>query len=118
MTEQVRHAKMHDDEDTIHDLRVSIRRLRECLRTFEQLYPPAARKEIRKELKGLMKSAERLRSADIAVDLLKKAGLDEADSHIREISQQRAEDVKALAEKMTLLSSQPYAQTWRRALGL
>jgi CHAD domain-containing protein len=118
MTAEVRHANTHPDEDTVHDLRVSIRRLRECLRTFEELYPPAARKEIRKELKELMKTAERVRSADIAVNLLKKAGMDDDDAHLREIGRQRAEDARALGERVALFSSQPFAEKWRRALGI
>src|SRR5271165_3769366 len=79
MAFQVRQATIRTDADAVHDLRVSIRRLRECLRTFADLYPAAQRKKIRKELRRLMKCAEQVRSADIALDLLQGAGLAETE---------------------------------------
>lgn len=102
----------------MHDLRVSIRRLRECLRTFSEVYPPVARKKVRKELRNLMRCAERVRSADIALELLKKAGLDETATEVREIVERRAEDRSALHEELASLASRPYTRTWREALGL
>ena len=115
---QVRQARLRHDEDSVHDLRVSARRLRECLRTFENLYPQPARKKIRKELRKLMQRAERVRSADIAIELLKKAGLDDASPQMKEIREQRSRDSSALREELTTLSSHPYTRSWREALGL
>lgn len=115
---QVRQASVRGDEDSIHDLRVSIRRLRECLRTFEDLFPASPRKKVRAELKKLMKSAERVRSADIALSLLEKAGLDEAAPLLLEIREQRLVYSSALQEDLKVLGSRPYTRTWREALGL
>lgn len=115
---QVRQATVRHDEEAVHDLRVSIRRLRECLRTFEPLYPRTPRKKIRKELRKLMHCAERVRSADIAIGLLMKAGLAETSSQIREIRRQRAHDSSLLHEKLLALAGHPYTRAWREALGL
>ena len=46
---QVRHTAKHPNEQAIHDLRVSIRRLSQCLREFHQFFP---RHETKKILKG------------------------------------------------------------------
>jgi CHAD domain-containing protein len=115
---QVRQAVASGDEEAIHDLRVSIRRLRECLRMFEGLYPAAPRKKVRKELKKVMKSAERVRSADIAIGLLKKAGVGETAPQLLEITEQRAEYRHVLHEELTLLATRPYTRVWRESLGL
>jgi len=115
---QVRQAINRTDEDAVHDLRVSIRRLRECLRTFKQLYPAKGRKKVRRELRKLMKSAERVRSDDIALRLLEKAGLTETASEVQQIRDRRAQHRSTLNEELKLLASRPYTRSWRDALGL
>ena len=115
---QVRQTGVRADAKAVHDLRVAIRRLRECLRTFAELYPAAPRKKIRKELQRLMKSAERVRSADIALDLLKKAGLGETDSQVLQLRGQRALYRAALHDEISALAKRPYTRTWRQGLGL
>ena len=118
MAFQVRQAAIRADADAVHDLRVSIRRLRECLRTFASIYPPAPRKKVRKELRKLMKCAEQVRSADIALELLKVAGLSETQQLVREIREQRARHHTQLHEELTALGGRPYTRTWREGLGL
>lgn len=115
---QVRQAAIRGDEESVHDLRVSIRRLRECLRTFKDLYPSSARKKIRRDLRTLMKSAERVRSADVALDLLKKAGFAETAPQMLHLRDERAQNRSALHESLTSFSNRPYTRTWREALGL
>jgi CHAD domain-containing protein len=102
----------------VHDLRVSIRRLRECLRIFKHLFPPSARRKIRKELRKLMTCAELVRSADIALGLLKKAGLDRNAREIAELREQRVQHRAALNKELKSLASRPYTRAWREALGL
>jgi CHAD domain-containing protein len=118
MAFQVRQATLRTDADAIHDLRVSIRRLRECLRTFAEMYPAAPRKKIRKELRKLMKRAEQVRSADIAIDLLLAAGLAEGEPLLQAIRQQRAQDRTQLHEELIVLAGHPYTKAWREGLGL
>ena len=118
MAYQVRQATIRSDADAVHDLRVSIRRLRECLRTFADIYPAAPRNKIRKELRKLMKCAEQVRSADIALALLEGAGLSETEPLVREIREERAHDRTRLQEELTALAGHPYTKTWREGLGL
>lgn len=66
---QVRRAAKHPDEDAIHDLRVSIRRLSECLREFGQFLPPQKTKKTLKRLHKLMDLAADIRNRDIAIEL-------------------------------------------------
>ena len=88
------------------------------MRTFSDLYPAAARKKIRKELRELMKCAERVRSADIALDLLEGAGLSDTDTLIREIREQRTHYRIQLHEELTAFGGRPFTRTWREGLGL
>ncbi len=67
------------DADTIHDLRVSNRRLSEALRLFRQFFPPKETKRCRRKLKGLMDLAAALRDKDVALDLLREAGQPDGD---------------------------------------
>jgi CHAD domain-containing protein len=118
MAFQVRQATIRADADAVHDLRVSIRRLRECLRTFADLYPAAPRKKIRKELRRVMKCAEQVRTADIAIDLLSAAGVAEDSPLMREIHEKRAHHRTQLHEELIALAGHPYTRTWREGLGL
>lgn len=113
---QVRKAATQTDEESVHDLRVAIRRLRECLRMFKDIYPQAPRKKIRKELRRLMKSAELVRSADIALLLIQEAGLPATDTQLKDILQQREAHGSALRGDLASFASQPYTKAWREAL--
>jgi len=66
---QVRRAGKHPDEETIHDLRVSIRRLSECLREFASLLPPNKTTKTLKRLGKLMDLAAEIRNRDIAIEI-------------------------------------------------
>jgi CHAD domain-containing protein len=115
---QVRQASMLPDEESIHDLRVSVRRLRECLRTFAGFYPEGPRKRIRKDLKKIMKRAGNVRSADIALELLKKAGVGEQDALSVEMRETRSRERAALMDELNALGSRPYTRIWREDLQL
>lgn len=118
MASQITKSAGDNDAEAIHDLRVSIRRLRECLRTFKDLFPPAPRKKIRKQLRQLMKAAERVRSADIALKLLAKAGLGDNAPQVQDLRKQRDQFQVELHDKLSAFAKQPYTRTWREALGI
>jgi CHAD domain-containing protein len=76
LSAQLRRASKHPgDAETIHDLRVSIRRYTQCLRTFEDLFDPGRVGRIRKRLRALMTCCGEVRNCDIAVELLRAARL-------------------------------------------
>jgi CHAD domain-containing protein len=70
VAKQIRRAVKRQDEDTIHDLRVAIRRFSSCLRVFRQFFP---RQKTSKTLKGLSRLLHRaadVRNRDIAIELI------------------------------------------------
>ena len=60
------------DADSIHDLRVAIRRFEQCLQIFNQFFP--GHKKIHRRLHKIMQLSGEVRNRDIALDLLKQAG--------------------------------------------
>ena len=114
--QQVRQAMLLPDEAAIHDLRVSIRRLRECLATFAAIFPARPSKQIRKQLRKIMKRAGRVRSCDIALELLKQAGVGQADPLSQEIQHTRGVERTALLKELTKLGSSSYSARWKASL--
>ncbi len=68
--DQVKTASRDAGEKDIHDLRVSIRRLSECLIVFRPFFPPRKTKKKLKRLEALMDLAAKVRNRDIAVELI------------------------------------------------
>jgi len=73
--QQLDRASKERDEEAIHDLRVSIRRLSESLRVFRQFFPEVAVRKVRRRLRRLMDFAAVVRDSDIALQLLAAAGM-------------------------------------------
>ena len=71
---QVRHAAKRPDEDAIHDLRVSIRRLSQCVREFLPFFPKHEARKILKQLGKMMDLAAEMRNRDVAIELIGKHG--------------------------------------------
>jgi CHAD domain-containing protein len=72
---EVRRVARHPHHaDVIHDLRVSIRRLKQELNVFEEWFEPKAVKRIRRDLKNLLARCAAVRNCDIAAEILGAAG--------------------------------------------
>jgi CHAD domain-containing protein len=77
----LRHTAKHpEDPEAIHDLRVSIRRLTQCFRTFRGLLEPAPVKKLRRRLRKVMDYCGAVRNCDVALDLLQESGIAEGAS--------------------------------------
>jgi inorganic triphosphatase YgiF len=72
---RVNRAARFRDPEAIHDLRVSIRRLDQCLTVFHQFFPAGATKRMRRRLAKLMEISGEVRNRDIALDLIRKSGV-------------------------------------------
>jgi len=72
---QLKQAPADSDGEAIHDVRVAIRRLRQCLLVFSKLYPDDSWKKIRRKLAGVMQSCGEVRDRDIAIALLTESGV-------------------------------------------
>jgi CHAD domain len=55
------------DELSIHDFRVALRRFGEGLWLFRRLFPKAQRRQVREELRGVMRLSARVRDVDIVM---------------------------------------------------
>src|SRR5688572_3523082 len=62
------------DEDAIHKMRVSIRRLQQAMRLFSQYLDAKGSDSLKVELRGIMKLAGEVRNRDIAMRLISEAG--------------------------------------------
>ena len=60
--------------DSIHDLRVSIRRLAQFLRTFQDLFDARQVRKMRRQLRQVMDQCAAVRNCDIGIDVLAAAG--------------------------------------------
>jgi CHAD domain-containing protein len=63
------------DADSVHDLRVAIRRLNTCLRFFRGFFSGGRVKKARRSLKKTLDLASEVRNRDVALALLREAGL-------------------------------------------
>ena len=72
VTSQVEHTLKAGDPGSVHDLRVSIRRLRQALVVF---FPKKAPKKLRNRLRTMMVFAGEVRDCDITMKLLGKSKL-------------------------------------------
>ncbi len=96
---QYAEGKLHD-ADAIHDLRVSIRRLAQCLRTFRGVLAPLPARKMRKGLRRLMALCAAVRNCDVAIEVLQQAGAIDNQRKSRLLSARRDAE-RALQEHLT-----------------
>src|SRR6266853_852413 len=100
LAQVLRAAKNPEDPEAIHDLRVSIRRFTQCLRTFRNLFDPRPLKKIKRRLRDLMDSCAAVRSCDVALVVLRQAGVAPGAS-ASELTASRARAEQALRDRLT-----------------
>lgn len=104
--------------ETIHDLRVAIRRMNGCLRLFAEFYPKGSRKELKKHLKALMQSSGEVRDRDIAVELAADAGVPPASAAARRLGAERKEAARVLRKELRRWQTRGVLREWRKRLEL
>lgn len=72
LDKQARAALKSDTAESVHDLRVAIRRFVQALRVFKLLLPAKERKKVRHQLKRVMARAGAVRNCDITLQLIKE----------------------------------------------
>ena len=107
-----------DDADSIHDLRVAIRRLGRCVRVFSAFYPGRSWKTLRTELRVLMDAAGAVRDYDIAVELLAQAGVTPGSAIFKRLQEERRRAGEALAIEIRRWHSGDVWLKWRTRLEL
>ncbi len=115
---EARHAAQPGNPDSIHDLRVSIRRFSQCLRAFRDFFPRGAARKVRRRLRPTMKLASEVRNRDVAVELSKKAGLAAGSPLFAELSRERKQAQRLLVKSLEQWNSRNRFAKWRSDLNL
>ena len=118
MAFQATRTSKHASPDAIHDLRVSIRRLTQCLALFDQFFSGGEAKKVRRKARVLMDLASQVRNCDIALDLLKRAAVPAASPMARAILRERRQSERALEEALKRWSRRDAHRKWRLRLDL
>ena len=106
------------DAGAVHDLRVSVRRLGQCLRVFGQFFPRESGKKFQKRLSAVMDLASAVRDRDIAMELLAAARIP-SDSALKQVlSQERAGAERSLVATLERWSRRGFQKKWRSRLEL
>jgi CHAD domain-containing protein len=104
--------------DSVHDLRVSMRRLTQCLRAFGQFLPQGRVRKFRQNLKGTLDLASQVRNRDIALVLLRRVALPSESSLFETLTAERTEAEQAMAAELNLWEKKGVQKKWRSRLGL
>ena len=115
---EVNHAAKSGDADSVHDLRVAIRRFSRCLRTFDQFYPRHVGKRCRRELSELLGAAGEVRDRDIALEMIAKAGISARASIVTRLRAERMKASHDLLAEVRRWSHSDFSRKWRNALEL
>jgi CHAD domain-containing protein len=106
------------DADSIHDLRVAIRRLSRCLLVFSAFYPGRSWKTLRQRLRVLMDAAGAVRDYDIAVELLGQAGVTPGVALVKSLAAGRLQAGEVLALELHRWRGADCLRKWRGRLEL
>ncbi len=104
------------DEESIHDLRVSTRRLSQCLLVFDELFPRHASKKAHKRMGKIMKSTAEVRNRDIAIGLLKQSGVAGTGEVVETLAKERKEAATALSAELKGLKEKEISRRWTMRL--
>ena len=115
---QIERAAADGSADAIHDLRVSIRRLSQCLRIFSRFFPIRPARKIRGHMRRIIKLAGEVRNRDIALDLLKEAGLDSRGAVAAMLNAERRTMQADLTNLLRAFKKRDVAKNWPGRLGI
>jgi len=115
---QLNRVARNGDADSIHDVRVAIRRLSRCLRVFAPFFPDESSKKIRRRLAELMKAAGRVRDRDIALQLLAEAGIPANAAIATRLAADRRKANRELLLEIHRWKGRNFSKKWRSRLEL
>jgi CHAD domain-containing protein len=118
MAYEISRARKANDPDSVHDLRVSIRRFASCLVVFRQFFPQKASKKVRQELRAIMKLAGEVRDRDIAIELAREAGLPAESTLVSTLAAQRGDAARQLSRILKEWNRRGRSEKWRGRLGV
>ena len=106
------------DADAVHDLRVSVRRLAQCLRVFGQFFPRESGKKSQHRLTTVMDLASAVRDRDIAMELLAAVRIPSDSALVQTLSEERAGAGRSLVATLERWSRRGFQKKWRSRLEL
>lgn len=109
-------AKRPEREDSIHDLRVSIRRFKQVLRVYSDSLNHT--RKMRRSLGGIMDLCGEARNCDIALTVLESAGFTPERSLKKALAKRRAEATGKLARELKDWDARSTLRRWRRWLAV
>lgn len=115
---QLGHSRKLTSPDSLHDLRVSIRRCESCLAVFETFFPRRPVQKFQRRLRKVLKPAGAVRNIDIALGLAKAAGVIDDAALLQEITKQREQLAKAFRDDVKVWVKQNSSDKWRRRLAV
>jgi CHAD domain-containing protein len=115
---QLNRADRNGDAESIHDLRVAIRRLGRCLRVFAPFFPDGSWKKVRGQLADLMQAAGRVRDRDIALQLLAEAGIPPRAAIATRLAGERRKASRELLLEIRRWKARSFSRKWRSRLEL
>ncbi len=104
------------DARTVHDLRVAIRRLSQCLRVFHELFPEKEVERVRTRLRRIMKLAADVRDQDVAIDLLRQAGAAPDSTLLVGLARRRKQAERNLTAALVALKNKDFFGKERRRM--
>ena len=111
-------AARSGNPESLHDLRVTIRRFNEALRIFEEFFPHRKAKKIRHRLRTVMDLAAEIRNRDIAQEYLREAGVPAGAPLLATLAQERKQAKERLIAHLQRRSFRDIVPEWRRRLDL
>lgn len=111
-------AARSGNPESLHDLRVTIRRFNEALRLFQEFFPHRKAKKLRHRLRTVMDLAAEIRNRDIAQEYLREAGVPAGAPLLASLVQERKQAKQRLIAHLRRRSLRDIAPSWRRRLDL
>lgn len=115
---QANRAGRLKDEESVHDLRVAIRRLTHALRLFSQFFPRAEVRRLRRRLAAVLDTAAAVRDCDVALNLVQAAGIPADSPLTTELNRRRSLAEHELLEALAGWKRHEFEKKWRRRLEL
>lgn len=116
LNQEMELLEKEQDAGRIHDVRVSMRRLKQALRALCPLFPGSAYKEARMRLKRMMGLSSEVRNRDIALELCEAAGVPAEAPPCLMLRRQREEALGRLLAEARKWKKKGLPLAWRERL--
>jgi|SRR5436305_11162027 len=115
---QVNRAAKNHEPDTVHDLRVAMRRFSRALRLFSQFYPAGSWKKIRRQLARALDVAASVRERDVALAILAEAAIPSDSVMVTRLKTERRRASHDLLVELRRWRARGFSRKWRNELAL